>query len=55
MFGVDTGCVHGLRLTGLVVPEFNLCSVPARKNWWAEVKASYGYSLEGLSPSSGGG
>jgi serine/threonine protein phosphatase 1 len=41
VFGVDTGCVHGMRLTGLVVPDFKLVSVPARKNWWTEVRRQH--------------
>ncbi len=38
VYGLDTGCVHGLRLTGLVLPEFRLVSVPARRNHWAEIR-----------------
>ncbi len=38
VFGLDTGCVHGQRLTGLVLPGFRLVSVPARQNHWAVTK-----------------
>jgi serine/threonine protein phosphatase 1 len=34
VFGLDTGACHGLRLTALVLPEFQLVSVPARGDHW---------------------
>ena len=37
VFCLDTGVVRGGRLTGLLLPEFRLVSVPARRNWWQEV------------------
>ncbi|MBI3272647.1 MAG: serine/threonine protein phosphatase [Planctomycetes bacterium] len=42
--GIDTGCVHGRELTAVVLPEWELVSVPARKSYWASKgggKASY--------------
>jgi len=41
VFGIDTGCVHGQRLTGLVVPSFELVSVPARTDHWSALKAQH--------------
>jgi diadenosine tetraphosphatase ApaH/serine/threonine PP2A family protein phosphatase len=31
--GLDTGCVYGGELTGLLLPERELVSVPAKKTW----------------------
>jgi serine/threonine protein phosphatase 1 len=45
VFGLDTGCVHGGRLTGLVLPGFRLVSVPARADHWRAVKARYAAQL----------
>ncbi len=46
VFGLDTSCVHGMRLTGLVLPEFRLVSVPARQNHWAVTKQLYAEQSE---------
>lgn len=35
VFGIDTGCCHGGRLTALSVPDFKLWSVPSRGDHWA--------------------
>jgi hypothetical protein len=32
--GIDTGGVHGGALTAVVLPEWKIVSVPARKNYW---------------------
>jgi serine/threonine protein phosphatase 1 len=41
VFGIDTGCCYGRRLTGLLLPEFRLVSVPARADHWAETCRRY--------------
>lgn len=41
VFGIDTGCVHGLRLTGLVLPSFELVSVPARADHWSAIRKQH--------------
>lgn len=37
VFGIDTGCVHGHRLTALSVPEMKLYSVPSSGDHWKEI------------------
>jgi hypothetical protein len=32
--GIDTGAVHGRTLTAVILPEWKLVSVPARKDYW---------------------
>jgi len=41
VFGLDTDCVHGKPLTGLLVPAFRFVSVPSRGNLWAQVRRTY--------------
>jgi serine/threonine protein phosphatase 1 len=41
VYGVDTGCCRGGRLTGLLLPEFRFVSVPARADHWREIQAAY--------------
>jgi len=38
VFGLDTSCVHGLALTGLLLPSFRILSVPSRGDLWAHVR-----------------
>ena len=37
VFCLDTSCVHGGALTGLLLPEFKLVSVPCRRDYWREI------------------
>jgi serine/threonine protein phosphatase 1 len=41
VFCIDTGCVIGGRLTGLVLPDFTLVSVPSRGSHWSRTKAAH--------------
>ena len=41
VFGLDTGCVTGKALTGLLLPSFRIISVPSRGNLWLQVRRAY--------------
>lgn len=41
VFGLDTGCYHGGALTGLLLPDFKIVSVPSRKDYWSELKRAH--------------
>jgi serine/threonine protein phosphatase 1 len=41
IFGLDTGACHGMRLTGLLLPEMHIVSVPARSDHWAKVRQDW--------------
>lgn len=41
VWAIDTGCVRGGRLTGLLLPSFKLISVSARENYWSRLSRSY--------------
>jgi hypothetical protein len=41
VFGLDTDCVTGRVLTGLLLPSFEFVSVPSRTNHWAQVRQRY--------------
>jgi serine/threonine protein phosphatase 1 len=38
VYAIDTGCCHGGRLTGLLLPEFQLVSVASRRDYWSELQ-----------------
>ena len=41
VFCLDTSCVHGGTLTGLLLPEFKFVSVPSRRDYWRETRQKY--------------
>ena len=41
VFGLDTDCVTGRALTGLLLPSFKIVSVPSQANYWAQVQQTY--------------
>lgn len=41
IYGLDTGACHGGRLTALIVPGFELVSVPARADHWEQEKKKW--------------
>lgn len=40
-YAIDTRCVYGGALTGLLLPDFRVYSVPARADHWSAVRARY--------------
>jgi serine/threonine protein phosphatase 1 len=43
VWGIDTGCCHGRRLTGLLLPEFEIVSVAAHANHWSCTMQQYSF------------
>ncbi len=41
VFALDTGCCHGRALTGLLLPEFRIVSVPSRADYWQALRQQY--------------
>ncbi len=41
VFGLDTSCVLGKCLTGILLPSFRIVSVPSRANHWERVRREY--------------
>lgn len=42
VYALDTSCVYGGALTGLLLPDFRILSVPSRANHWLELQQDYG-------------
>lgn len=43
VYGLDTRCYEGKALTGLLLPEFRIISVPARTDHWTTLRQQYAY------------
>ncbi len=41
VFGLDTDCVTGKALTGLLLPSFKFLSISSRANYWAQIQRAY--------------
>jgi serine/threonine protein phosphatase 1 len=41
VYGLDTGCVYGGRLTGMLLPSFRIISVPSRGDHWTPLRKAY--------------
>jgi len=41
IYGLDTGCCTGGRLTALILPGFEIVSVRSRYDYWADQRAAY--------------
>jgi serine/threonine protein phosphatase 1 len=50
VFGLDTGCVHGKTLTGLLLPSFRIVSVSSRGDLWRQVRRTYNKPLSPPKP-----
>lgn len=52
IFGLDTDCVTGGALTGLLLPSFKFLSVPSRANYWAQIQRAYPQTKAPSAPTS---
>ncbi len=43
VYGLDTGCCRGRALTGLLLPDFQIISVPARGDYWTALQTHYAH------------
>lgn len=41
VYGLDTRCVYGGAMTGLVVPDWRFVRVPAKRNYWEKVLSQH--------------
>jgi serine/threonine protein phosphatase 1 len=52
VYNLDTSCVRGKNLTGLLLPAFQIISVPSRGDYWTQLRQQY--RQRGLNTFSGG-
>jgi serine/threonine protein phosphatase 1 len=50
VWGIDTRCVYGGSLTGLMLPGFDIISVPSRGDHWADLQRQYADVIRGYDP-----
>ncbi len=50
LYAIDTGVAHGGRLTALILPGFNVVSVPSRGDHWAQARRSHARSMDSKQP-----
>jgi hypothetical protein len=51
VFGLDTSCVTGKALTGLLLPAFRIISVPSRADHWMQMRRLYPRPEQAVQPS----
>lgn len=42
VYGIDTRCVYGGSLTGILLPSFEMISVPSRRDHWSKLQRKHG-------------
>ncbi len=47
IFGIDTGCVRGGWLTGIVLPEWRIISVKSRADYWTREQTKFMFAKGG--------
>ncbi len=47
VWGIDTRCVYGGSLTGVMLPGFDIISVPSRGDHWADLQRQYADVIRG--------
>jgi serine/threonine protein phosphatase 1 len=53
VYGIDTSCCRGKRLTGLLLPDFKVLSVPSRRDYWKAARDALAASRPARDPGAG--